>query len=52
MCVPIALVASGEGGMGRGEEELGRTAAGLAWQTQSPLSSVGAMRFPKWFWAA
>lgn len=34
------------------EEELGRVEAGLAWQAWPPLSSAGAVRFPKRFWAA
>lgn len=38
--------------MGVGKEEMARTAAGFAWQVWVPLSSVGMIKFLKWFWAA
>lgn len=56
MCVPMALVihctcswGGREGGMGVGKQEMGRTAAGFAWQVSPPLSSVGMIKFPEWF---
>lgn len=46
------LVGWGEADMGVGKEEMGRTAAGFAWQVWLPLSSVSMIKFPKWFWPA
>lgn len=38
--------------MGVGKKEMARTATGFAWQVWPPLSSVGIIKLPKWFWAA